>query len=113
MTAAKAKGTRAETAVVEAIRKHGWPAAERRAPSGAKDRGDIAGVLGVVFEVKSGARITLPEWLRETEMERQNDGADYGVLVIKPKGVGETRIYEWPAVMPFGELLNLLVQAGY
>lgn len=109
----KAKGTRAETALVALLRASGWPYAERRALNSTTDRGDVAGVPGVVWEAKSGARLCLPDWMRETEVERVNDGAAYGVLVVKPVGVGGTRVGDWPAIMPLGQLIQLLHEAGY
>lgn len=112
MSASRRKGTAAESILVRLLRAAHWPHAERRALNGAKDRGDIAGVPGVVFEAKSGARLELPAWLRETEAERVNDGADYGVLVVKLKGYGEARAADWPAILPLGALLELLAAAG-
>ena len=113
MSTARRKGTAAETAVVDYLRDNGVPHAERRALNGANDRGDIAGIAGVVLEVKSGARLELPAWMREAEVERMNDNAAYGLLIIKPKGVGTTRIGEWPVVMPLSRALRLLREAGY
>ena len=49
MSASKSKGTAWETAIVRFLKDRGWPNAERRALGGANDRGDIAGVVGVVF----------------------------------------------------------------
>lgn len=112
MSAARRKGTAAETAVTDYLRGT-WPHAERRALNGAKDRGDIAGIPGAVWEVKSGARLALPEWMRETETERVNDGAAVGLLVIKPKGVGVTKVGEWPALLPLSTMVQLLREAGY
>lgn len=64
---------------------------ERRAKCGAKDRGDVTGVMfhgeRVVIECKDCARPRLPEWLREAEEERGNDDALYGVVVHKRHGV--------------------------
>jgi hypothetical protein len=113
MSTPRRKGTAAESTLVRLLRALHWPHAERRALNGSKDRGDVAGVPGVVFEVKSGARLELPAWLRETEAERVNDRADYGVLVVKLKGYGDARAHEWPAVLPVGALLELLAAAGY
>lgn len=109
----KRKGRTAEQAVVDLARRNGWPHAERRRLEGIQDRGDIAGMPGVVVEVKSGARLDLPGWLRETERERVADGADYGLLVVKPVGLGVATTAGWYAVMPLGEMLLLLAQAGY
>ena len=95
MSKAKAKGTAAETALVLWLRDNGYELAERRALTGKADRGDIAGIPNVVIEVKSGAKLEIPAWLKETEIERINDGALAGYLVIKPKGVGAANIGQW------------------
>jgi hypothetical protein len=58
----KAKGTAAETAVVRAYIAAGAVYAERRALSGVLDRGDVAGVPGIVTEVKNVSRDGLPGW---------------------------------------------------
>lgn len=113
MSAAKAKGTAAENAVVEYLRHSHWPNAERRALSGANDKGDVSGTPGVVWEVKSGSRLAIPEWMAETERERNNAKADYGVLVIKPKGLSPRRSYDWWAVMPLWQQVELMHCAGY
>jgi Holliday junction resolvase len=109
----RAKGTAAESAVVRFFQTVGWPHAERRALSGSKDRGDVTGVPGICVEVKSAVRLEIPAWLRETEAERINAAADYGVLIIKPKSIGDTRVGQWAAVMPLGDLTRLLAAAGY
>lgn len=112
MSKSRAKGTAAESMVVAFLRRL-WPGAERRALSGAKDRGDVAGTPGVCWEVKSAVGIKIPEWLRETEAERVNSGSDLGILVIKPIGFGEKKVGQWAAVMPLEDVLRLLQAAGY
>jgi Holliday junction resolvase len=52
----KDKGTAAEREVVRYLQTW-WPAAERRALSGNKDKGDVAGIPGVCIEIKA-AEIT-------------------------------------------------------
>lgn len=113
MSASRAKGTLAERLVVDYLKGRGWPYAERRALAGAKDKGDVTGTPGLVWEVKSASRITLPEWLRETEQERINAQAAHGILVVKPKGYGESRIEEWPAVLPLRHMTYLLAELGF
>lgn len=112
MTPSHAKGTKAESDVVTYLKEF-WPYAERRALQGTRDRGDIAGVPGVVWEVKSGSRLEIPRWLAETDAEKANDGADFGVLVIKPKGVGSTRTANWWAITELGEMARLLRKAEF
>lgn len=113
MTPSKAKGTRTETSVVRFLNMVGFANAERRALSGSKDLGDIAGVPSIVWEVKAGHRLLLPEWLRQTETERVNATADYGILVIKPRGVGDTRVGDWWAVQPLWQVAYQLKDLKY
>lgn len=113
MTPSHAKGTRAETALVNWLKEHGRPNVERRALQGTRDRGDIAGTPGVVWEVKAGARLEIPRWLAETASEKANDGAGVGLLVVKPKGFGDARVGDWWVVQPLSQAHELLVEAGY
>jgi len=69
MSAAKAKGTAAETAVVRFLQANGYPHAERRALAGFLDRGDVAGIPGLVIEVKTAARMELAQWVTEAKLE--------------------------------------------
>lgn len=86
MSAARRKGTSWESAIVAFLRDRGWLHAERRALGGARDRGDVAGIPGVVIEAKSAARLDLAGWLAEAEAERVNDGATWGVVWAKRRG---------------------------
>lgn len=113
MTPSHAKGTRAETAVVQWLQAHGRPHVERRALQGTRDRGDIAGIPGVVLEVKAGARLEIPRWLAETETEQVNDGAAMGLLIVKPKGVGDTRVGDWWVIQRLEQAESLLRLAGF
>lgn len=84
MSKARQKGTTFESALVNYLREHGHPFAERRAMAGTLDKGDLTG-LGprYVIEAKAAKRIELGPWLKETETERVNAKADYGFLVVK------------------------------
>ena len=91
MSAARAKGTAFETAVVRWLRESlGDDRIERRSLNGRNDRGDVAGVRAwgqrVVIECKSQSRHSLAEWLDEAEVERGNDDALVGVVVFKRRG---------------------------
>lgn len=91
---------------------NGFPYAERIALSGANDKGDIKVCPGVIAEVKNCATLKLPEWFRELEAEVANAGAKYGFLLIKPKGLGRTRIGHWWAGMTVGSYSALHEEAG-
>ena len=100
----KRKGTAAETAFVQFMNANGYPAVERRALQGKADRGDIAGLPGIVIEIKSGSRLALSEWVKEMQIEMVNDGSTEGYLVIKPKGKG--KVEDWWIVTTVGQWLN-------
>jgi hypothetical protein len=68
---------------------------DRRPRTGAKDRGDIAGVRlhgqRVVIEAKDCATMRLPEWTREARIEAGNDDALVGLVVHKRRGVADPK----------------------
>jgi hypothetical protein len=97
----------AETAVAQYLQ-NTWPAVERRVLSGAQDKGDIAGVPGCVVEVKNQKSYKISEWMRETEAERKNAGSDIGLLVIKPNGVGVSKVDQWWVVVDLHTITILL-----
>ena len=94
---ALAKGTWAESAVVKVLQPH-YPMAERRAKTGAADRGDIGGVHpSLVLEVKSHASYDIPGWLREADLEARNAKADLAAVWFKLKGKSDP--LEWPVML--------------
>jgi hypothetical protein len=109
MTRSKDKGTSAESMVVRYLQSTYWVNAERRALSGGLDKGDITGTPGLAWEVKAAKTLCVPAWLRETETERINAKADYATLVIKPAGIGGTRVGQFYALMGrgfFGDMMQ-------
>jgi len=106
----KIKGTSWETAIVNFLREAGWPDVERRALNGTKDRGDIAGLRGIVVEAKNAARLDLAGWLTEAEMERINAGADIAAVWAKRKG--KTSPGQGYVIMSGTDFLILVAQAG-
>lgn len=84
----KAKGAKAENDVAGTYRDDGYEEADRRVRNGANDRGDIGGVPRVCTEVKAEVSYAgkLSGWLAEAEAERQNAGAELGVVWHKKKG---------------------------
>lgn len=89
----KAKGTRAETAVVRFLNEYDGVHAQRRALSGSNDCGDVevttARGLHVVLEVKTGkqtanpSRTQLEEWLRQARVESENSGLPCYLVVVR------------------------------
>lgn len=111
MNRPKIKGTAAETAVVTYLRSRGWPFAERRALTGNKDRGDVAGVPSVVIEVKDCKTLTFGPWLNEAETEKANDSASVGAVWAKRKGTTDPG--KWFVLMTGEQFTSLLSEAGY
>ena len=111
MSKQRAKGTMFETAVAQFLRENGFPYAERRALSGPQDKGDLTGMPGLVVECKNHKELSLSEWLRETEVERQNADADFGVLVVKRRGIWDAG--QSYCVLTLDAMARLLKQAGY
>ena len=113
MSKAKQKGTAAESALVKYLVEYGFPHAERRAMTGALDQGDVSGCVGLVWEVKNHKAYHIPAWIAETVEETKNAKADFGILAIKPNGVGLTNAGKWWAVMTVEDMVKLLRDAGY
>jgi Holliday junction resolvase len=101
----KDKGTAAEREVVRYLQ-NWWPAAERRALSGNKDKGDVAGIPGVVVEVKAAATQLIGPWQRETMTEMDNAGATRCVLVVKRPYKTAS---QWDAYVPAHHLGGMLL----
>lgn len=90
---AKQAGARFEKACADYLAKAlNDPRIERRVRNGAKDRGDINGVMldghRVCIEVKNTTRMDIPKHLREAETEAGNDDALFFCVVQKRRGIG-------------------------
>lgn len=107
----KRKGTSWESEVVSFLQSHGWRYAERRALNGNLDRGDIAGVPGVVIEAKNCKTIALGPWLDEAHVEAENDHADLGVVWFKRRG--KVSAGEGFVLLDGATFVALLMDAGY
>lgn len=103
---AKAAGTRAETAIANLLRDSGFPYAERRAKTGAKDTGDISGLLGGVVEVKDCAKMSLSGWLKEAKTEQSNAGAWWSAVWHKKTGKGSPA--DWYVTLDGASFIELL-----
>jgi hypothetical protein len=87
-SSARAAGARFERAIADYLATHVSDVVDRRVKTGAKDKGDITGLrhMGqrVVIEAKDyGGRILPGPWLREVDIERRNDDAAIGAVVVK------------------------------
>jgi len=83
---AKKAGTSWESAIVNVLIDNGWPHAERRRLSGAYDKGDIAGVPGIVIEAKNTNQLKVAAAVDEANVEALNARAPVGVAWFKRLG---------------------------
>lgn len=109
MNRSKQKGTAWETAVVNYLRERGHIHVERRAMNGALDRGDIAGIPGLVLECKAHKEIDLGGFMNELAIEKRNDGAGLGVCIVKRRQKDVAQSY---AVLTVEDFVTLLVEAS-
>lgn len=90
---AREAGARFERSIADCLAAWVDDRIDRRVKTGSKDRGDIGGLrhgrARVVIECKDVARLDLPGWLREAEVERGNDDALVGLVVHKKRGTAD------------------------
>lgn len=89
---ARKAGTAFERAIADCLATHVDDRIDRRAKTGSKDKGDIGGLrhMGgrIVVETKDyGGRYLIGPWLAEAEIERGNDDALAGLVVVKRRGL--------------------------
>ena len=113
----KIKGDKAERAVREFLREHGFPHAERTKAGYERDGGDVhldptVGLgPGVIAQVKDVARYAWVDWLAGLRDQIIESHAKHGFMVVKRRGFGDAGT--WLAVMPLADLTRLLREAGY
>lgn len=87
---AKKAGATFERQVADYLAQHVDDRIDRRAKTGSKDRGDIAGVRiwgqRLVLECKNTTRLNLAGWMNQAEIERGNDDALAGLIIHKRHG---------------------------
>ena len=87
---ARAAGTRFERQIADHLAEHVDDRIDRRAKTGAKDKGDIGGLrhMGqrIVIECKNTARPELSKWMNEAEIARGNDDAGTALIIHKRHG---------------------------
>jgi hypothetical protein len=108
---AKKAGTAWESAICAFLVAHGWIHVERRRLAGSADRGDIAGIPGLVIEAKNTRGYDLAAAVDESSAERDNAGAQYGVAWFKRKGRASPG--SGYVVMTGETFVDLLKEAGH
>ena len=115
--ASKVKGTAWESAVAKFLRLNGFRAADRRAPTGNRDRGDITGVSGWLISCKNVHRFLISEFIEEARQQAKNqdefeqvDGANTPVVFLKRVGYSDPgRSF---AILEIRDFVDLIKRAG-
>lgn len=107
MTTRKARARRTEQLVTVELRTL-FPFAHQ--VSSAASGRDVLETPGIAVEIKARRGLDLPGWLRHA---RRNAGPDLPILVVRPDGMGETTVADWPATLRLEDLIALLGEAGY
>ena len=108
---AKSKGRETENLFVEYLIDEGVTNAERRRLNGCFDQGDVTGWPGVCVEIKSGAALSISQWLKELDQEMINSCASTGFVAVRPKGKPDPA--DWFTVIPVPILMELMRDAGW
>ena len=107
---ARQAGSRFERQVADYLNEHVDDRIDRRVKTGAKDKGDIAGLrhMGsrVVIECKDTTRTELATWITEAQTAAGNDDADVALVIHKRRGRGRPED-QW-VTTTLGDLVALL-----
>ena len=102
----KAKGSAFERAVVDYLRDHGHPYAERHYGAGRReDVGDVDGVVGWTIEAKNYKAMHLAEWSDEAEHERQHGRQRFAAAIAKRRCKPVAQSYVVMSLETFTRLL--------
>ena len=101
----KARGMRTQKVVAEYLQANGWPFAE--STGAGRSGADITGTVGLSFEVKARSDLNPIGWVKQAE---KNTGLP--VVVFRSNGQGEDA-GKYLAMLRFGDLVELLREAGY
>lgn len=112
-TAARKGNQEGEIPVEQNFIARGFHRVYRLGKQGTKDKGDIGGIDDVCIEVKNWGTYHFGPWMKELAKKKANKAAKIGALLVKPKGIGKTRVDQWWVVMTVGDFENLLIEAGY
>lgn len=113
----KAKGDAFEREIMEWLRAHGFPYAERTRAGRLEDQGDIhlrsgVGIApGVIVQAKKVKRPEWTKWLEQVCRQRDAARADHGALVVKRWGVADPG--QQLVVMTVAEWAQIMRQLGY
>jgi hypothetical protein len=90
------------------LRQSGAP--DARAVGASLPGRDILGLPGVAIEVKARANLDMRAALKQAKRNAEND---HPLVVVRCNGQGEAHIDEWVTLITWGDMKELLTEAGY
>ena len=111
----KAKGDRAERAVLSWLHRRGFASAFKTRAGWDDDRGDIVIPRGpfarAVVQVKDVASPLWSKWHAQVADQVSNAEAEVGVIIHKRRGIADPG--QWNVVLTGDQFLDLLARVGY
>lgn len=105
----KHRGYETQRIVARFLNSRGWPHAHAIGAGEAGD--DIQGTLDIAVEVKARRGFDPLAAIKQMQARRRPGALPFAVL--RMDGTGESTIEDWPCVIRFADLVNLLEDAGY
>lgn len=90
------------------MREHGFPLA--RAVAASLKGVDIQECTGLAPEVKARRDFKPKEWMKQAVA---NAGDDLPFVVMRPDGMGDKSVADWPTFLRFEDFIWLVREAGY
>ena len=103
----KHRGMRTQRLVADHLATRGWPYAE--SAGAGRSGADVTGTPDIAVEVKARTGFDPLAWIRQAEAA--SDGR-LPFVVVRCNGQGE-QAADYPALIRFGDLVELLNAAGY
>jgi hypothetical protein len=104
--ARKHRGAATELLVERYWRDHGYPAATVRRGAGT----DLRNTGRVCVEIKARTGFAPGAWIRQATANTPLGGL--ALVVIRPNGMGEMTLDDWPVMMRHSDVMTLLGAAG-
>lgn len=110
MSTAKQRGAEAQRQVAAYLARNGWPYATD--VGAGRNGSDILGVPGLEIEVKARRNFDPMAWVRQAGKQATvHDGLP--AVVLRPYGMGEKSVGDFPVIMRFADFVELLHKADY
>lgn len=105
----KHRGYRTQKVVADEFVEYGWPHAQ--SAGAGRPGSDVLGIVGVDVEVKARRGFNVVAAMKQAR-ERAAEGV-LCIAVMRPDGMGEKTVKDWPVIMRFEDAARMMKAAGY